>query len=68
MSSVVVTVAGMTCGHCASSVREELGSIAGVTAVVIDLASGMVTIDSEQQVEPEAIKGAIEEAGYELAS
>lgn len=68
MSTVIVTVTGMSCGHCASSVREEVGSIAGVTAVDVDLASGTVTIDSEHQVEPEAIRGAVEEAGYELAS
>ena len=58
----------MTCGHCASSVREEVCSIPGVTAVDVDLASGTVTIDSERGFEPEAIKGAVEEAGYELAS
>lgn len=68
MSTVSVTVTGMTCGHCASSVREEVGSIPGVTAVDVDLGSGKVTIDSEQQVEPEAIKSAVEEAGYQLAS
>ncbi len=68
MSTVIVTVAGMTCGHCASSVREEVAGIPGVTAVDVDVASGKVTINSEQQVEPEAIKGAVEEAGYELAS
>jgi len=68
MSTVTVTVAGMTCGHCASSVREEVASIPGVTGVDVDLASGAVTIDSEQQVESEAIKGAVEEAGYQLAS
>jgi copper ion binding protein len=68
MSTVTVTVTGMTCGHCASSVREEVGGIAGVTAVDVDLGSGEVTIDSEPQVEPEAIKHAVEEAGYQLAS
>jgi copper chaperone len=67
MSTVTVTVTGMTCGHCASSVREEVSSIPGVTAVGVDLGSGKVTIDSEQQVEPDAIKGAVEEAGYQLA-
>ena len=68
MSTVTVTVAGMTCGHCATSVREEVGSIPGVTAVAVDLASGKVTIDSDQQVGAAAIKDAVEEAGYELAS
>jgi copper ion binding protein len=68
MSTVIVTVTGMTCGHCAASVREEVGSIPGVTAVDVDLASGKVTIDSEREVEANVIKGAVEEAGYELAS
>jgi len=27
MSTLTVTVAGMTCGHCASSVCEEVGNI-----------------------------------------
>jgi copper chaperone len=68
MSTFTVTVTGMTCGHCASSVREEVGSIPGVTAVDVDLASGNVTIDSERQVEADAIKSAVESAGYQLAS
>jgi copper ion binding protein len=68
MSTVTVTVTGMSCGHCATAVREEVGSIPGVTAVDVDLASGEVTIDSDHQVEPEAIRGAVEEAGYQLAS
>jgi copper chaperone len=67
MSTVTVTVTGMTCGHCASSVREEVGSIPGVTAVEVDLASGKVTIDSERLVDADAIKSAVAEAGYQLA-
>jgi copper ion binding protein len=68
MSAITVTVTGMTCEHCASSVREEVASIPGVTTVDVDLGSGKVTIDSEQQVEPAAITSAVEEAGYQLAS
>ena len=67
MSTVTVSVTGMTCGHCVSSVREEAGSIPGVTAVDVDLASGKVTIDSERLVDDGAIKSAVEEAGYQLA-
>jgi copper chaperone len=67
MSTVTVNVTGMSCGHCVSSVREELGGIPGVTAVDVDLATGKVTVDSEQEVEPAAIQNAVEEAGYQLA-
>jgi copper chaperone len=68
VNTVTITVTGMTCGHCASSVREEVASIPGVTAVDVDLASGKVTVDSEREVEPEVIQSAVEEAGYQLAS
>jgi copper chaperone len=67
MSTVTVTVSGMSCGHCATSVRDEVGSIPGVTAVDVDLASGTVTIDSERHIQSDVIKGAVEEAGYQLA-
>jgi copper chaperone len=67
MSTVSVTVTGMTCGHCASSVREEVGSIPGVNAVDVDLATGEVTVDSDQGIEPAAIQNAVKEAGYQLA-
>jgi copper chaperone len=66
MSTSTVTVVGMTCGHCVSSVRQEVGAIAGVTDVDVDLKSGRVTIDSTTPVNRDAIKRAVEEAGYEL--
>ena len=67
MSTSTVIVSGMTCGHCAASVREEVGSLAGVTDVDVDVASGRVTISSSAPIEADAIRGAIEEAGYHLA-
>jgi copper chaperone CopZ len=68
MSTTTVTVAGMSCGHCATSVREEITDIPGVRAVDVDLVSGNVTIDSDGLVETAAIKSAVEDAGYQLAS
>ncbi|WP_406274485.1 copper ion binding protein [Nocardia sp. NBC_00881] len=66
-ATTTVTVTGMTCGHCVSSVREEVGKIDGVTSVDVDLAGGLVTIGSAAPVERAAIAAAVEEAGYELA-
>ncbi|VBA40723.1 hypothetical protein LAUMK13_03201 [Mycobacterium innocens] len=34
------TVTGMTCGHCAAAVREEIDKVPGVTAVNVELAAG----------------------------
>jgi copper chaperone CopZ len=36
-------VAGMTCSHCVSSVTEELASLAGVTAVQVEIVAGGVS-------------------------
>jgi copper chaperone len=68
MSIQTITVTGMTCGHCISSVRDEVGGIPGVTGVDVDLATGRVTIESEAQVDEGAINDAVAEAGYQVAS
>ena len=59
------TVTGMTCGHCEMSVKEEIGEIAGVTAVTADHATGAVTVSGEGFTD-EQVAAAIAEAGYEL--
>jgi copper chaperone len=61
-------VTGMTCGHCVSAVQEEVGAIAGVTDVAVDLASGRVTVDSSREVTAAEMAAAVDEAGYQLAS
>ncbi|WP_067134845.1 heavy-metal-associated domain-containing protein [Microtetraspora malaysiensis] len=66
MTTTTYTVTGMTCGHCVSSVKEEVGEVAGVTGVEVDLATGLVTVDSEGPVDAAAIAAAVEEAGYEV--
>ena len=60
------TVVGMTCEHCVRSVQEEVGAIAGVSAVEVDLASGAVTVTSDVDLDTSAVRAAVEEAGYEL--
>ncbi|MFE5333035.1 heavy-metal-associated domain-containing protein [Embleya sp. NPDC056575] len=62
------TVTGMTCGHCVSSVKAEVGRIDGVTEVAVDLASGKVTVTSDAALADTAVAAAIDEAGYELVA
>ena len=61
-------VDGMTCGHCVHAVGEEIGRLPGVTNVEVDLASGSVTVQSDHQLDLDAVRAAVEEAGYELRS
>lgn len=66
MSTTEITVTGMTCGHCAASVTEEITEIPGVTDVAVVVETGAVTITSEQALDPAAVQAAVEEAGYQL--
>ena len=68
MTSSEYTVRGMTCGHCASAVTEEVAKIPGVTDVDVDVASGRVTIRSSGPVSDEAVAAAVDEAGYEVVA
>jgi copper chaperone len=67
-SLATYTVTGMTCGHCVSSVTEEVGKLPGVATVEVDLASGRVTVASEAPLERAAVAEAVTEAGYELTA
>ncbi|GGB23852.1 hypothetical protein GCM10011492_12190 [Flexivirga endophytica] len=61
------TVSGMTCGHCVTSVTEEVGAIDGVRDVHVDLASGVLTFTSDEPVARDTVEAAVREAGYALA-
>ncbi len=61
------TVQGMTCGHCVSSVTEEVQEIPGVERVDVVLETGAVTVTSTQPLDDSAVRAAVEEAGYQLA-
>jgi copper chaperone len=60
-------VSGMSCEHCVAAVSGELGELPGVNAVEVDLASGAVIVHGSD-VDDEAVRGAVEAAGYSLAA
>ncbi|MEV4377243.1 cation transporter [Streptosporangium sp. NPDC049644] len=66
MSVITYTVTGMTCGHCVSSVKEEVGEVSGVTGVDVDLATGRVDVSGDS-LDDAAVRAAIKEAGYQVA-
>ena len=61
------SVVGMTCDHCARSVSAEVAALPGVTDVQVDLPSGRVTVTSDG-LGTDQVRGAVEEAGYTLAT
>ena len=68
MSERTYSVTGMTCDHCARAVEAEVGKIAGVASVSVDLGAGRVTLRSNGPVDPAVVRAAVEEAGYEVSS
>ena len=66
MNTEIYTVNGMTCDHCARSVDAEVSAIPGVTEVQVDLASGRLTVTSQEPLAAPQVRDAVAEAGYTL--
>jgi copper chaperone len=64
METTTFTVIGMTCEHCVRAVTDELQALPGVHDVSVDLASGGVAVTSDGPLDDEAVRGAVDEAGY----
>ncbi len=61
------TVAGMTCAHCVAAVTEEVEQVAGVEEVEVELEGGRLVVAGES-FDDDAIRAAVEEAGYEVVA
>lgn len=67
VSTQVFSVTGMTCGHCVAAVTAEVEKIPGVTDVTVDLGEpSAVTVTSAEPVPVDAVRAAVDEAGYDL--
>lgn len=63
MTSVVLTVGGMTCASCAARVEKKLNRIDGVSASV-NYATEQATVSYPDTVRPEDLVAAVEATGY----
>jgi copper chaperone len=61
------TVPGIHCGHCAAAIKDEVSSVEGVDAIDVDLDAKFVTTRGHALWD-ETLRGAIQEAGYEVAA
>ncbi len=64
MTTLNFTVPGMTCGHCEAAVKGEIGKLAGVATVDVDLATKAVVVEGTN-LDRTAIFAAVDEAGFE---
>ena len=63
-------VTGMTCDHCVRAVTDEMSAIPGVRDVEVDLVAGgesTVRVVSEGVLPDDAVREAVDEAGYQLS-
>jgi mercuric reductase len=59
-----MNIEGMTCDHCETTVKRALEN-AGARDATADFRRGEATFDLPSDVEPEALRDAVREAGYE---
>lgn len=64
--TLTLSVPGMTCGHCEAAVKQEVGALAGVADVSVDLDSKDVVVTGSE-LDRDAIVAAIDEAGFDVA-
>jgi copper chaperone len=68
MTTTVFSVPGMTCGHCKQAVTTEVGTIAGVSSIDVDLDTKKVTVTSSEPLAWSDLVSAIDEAGFEAVA
>ena len=66
MTTTTYAVSGMSCQHCVDAVTAEVGRISGVEQVQVDLPTGAVTVTSSAPLGLDAVRDALDEAGYDL--
>lgn len=63
----LISIEGMSCGHCVQAVANSLKELEGVTGVAVELEKKLATVElSGDAVTDATLKKAIEEAGYSV--
>ncbi|WP_329019234.1 MULTISPECIES: heavy-metal-associated domain-containing protein [unclassified Streptomyces] len=65
MARMNFLVTGMSCGHCAASIKKALTGVPGVSEVDVDVTAGTVTVQGTD-LDDTLLRAAIVEAGYEV--
>jgi len=68
MEHVTLTAPDISCGHCVTAIKEEVGTLPGVATVEADAETKRVEIDFDPgRVSLAQIEAALGEAGYPVA-
>ncbi|WP_203363793.1 copper chaperone CopZ [Bacillus sp. REN10] len=67
MKKMTLQVKGMTCGHCEKAVKTALLEVEGVKDVAVDLPTGAVAVEfDDEKVTAAQMKEAVEDQGYDV--
>ena len=66
MTTRIYSVPEVHCGHCVSAITGEVTQVPGIEDVRVDLDSKTVTVTGDP-VDDDAVRAAIDEAGYAVA-
>ena len=66
MTKKIITVEGMHCSHCASTVERVIGEINGVTSAKVNLDKKVCTAKISEDIDDTVIKDAVKDAGFEV--
>jgi copper chaperone len=66
MAELIYRVSGMSCGNCEQAVKQEVAKVTGVATVEVDLETKLVLVRGDN-LDDDALRAAIDEAGYEAA-
>ncbi|HSF84648.1 MAG TPA: copper ion binding protein [Acidimicrobiia bacterium] len=68
MTSVTLSVPDISCGHCKTSIEGAVGELTGVDSVEVNIDARTVDVSfDDAALQQDAIVGAIEGQGYEVA-
>ena len=67
MSRLTYHVPDISCNHCKHAIESGVSRVQGVESVEVDVQARTVTVSGDS-LDEAAIVGAIDEAGYEVAS
>jgi copper chaperone CopZ len=66
-TELTYSVPGVSCAHCEAAITQEVEQVTGVESVQVDLDRKTVVVRGAG-VSDDAVRAAIDEAGYEVAT
>jgi len=64
----ILSIDGMTCGHCVAHTTEVLGKVDGVSSVNVDFVAKTAIVESKTEIADDILENAVKDAGYSVVS